>query len=152
MREVCVRAGLAARFGADAMRDQKASIHARSAEAIAAVYGELCMTPAPNAGINNHVRAVAWRHGWAPPLAWDAIDDPNEVPNPSPQNPDWEHEIDEAMVLRVVNEGGRRPRRLTNAEATECVRILIDRGHSSTVIQDVYGLKAERYYRIERAA
>jgi hypothetical protein len=125
-------------------------------DAIDEAYQRLSMTLPPETTAGERSGAVrtrnsAHRKGYAPPLAWDDIDT-DEEPNASPQNADWEHEVDEAMVLRVVNEGGRRPRRLTNAEATECVRILIARGHNSTVIYEVYGLQANRYFRIERAA
>lgn len=44
---------------------------------IAATFERLCMTPGPSE------RAVkyATHMGWAPPLAWDDIDDPSERPN-----------------------------------------------------------------------
>jgi hypothetical protein len=125
-------------------------------DAIDQAYQRLSMTLPPETTTGEksgaaRARNNARRKGYAPPLAWDDIDTDVE-PNATPQNPDWEHDIDEAMVLRVVNEGGRRPRRLTNAEARECVRILIDRGHNSTVINEVYGLQANRYFQIERGA
>jgi hypothetical protein len=118
--------------------------------AMCAIYDELCMTPRTD-HLGRRTAARAHRNGWASPLAWDDIDT-DEAPTYGDQNPDWEHSIDEAMVLSVINEGGRRPRRLTNAEARECVRILIDRGHNSTVINEVYGLQANRYFQIERGA
>lgn len=45
-------------------------------DAVARIYDQLCMTPGPS----DHTRRRALRKGWAPPLAWDDIDDPNETP------------------------------------------------------------------------
>lgn len=43
------------------------------------LYERICMTPAtgPRA---NHVRTTARRKGWAGPLDWDDIDNPDEIP------------------------------------------------------------------------
>lgn len=46
------------------------------AEKIADLYERLCMTPGPS----NITRVRALRAGYAPPLAWDDIDDPDEEP------------------------------------------------------------------------
>ena len=43
---------------------------------ITTAYDDLAMTPGPH----NRTRLDAARKGWAPPLAWDDIDDPNETP------------------------------------------------------------------------
>jgi hypothetical protein len=56
------------------------------AQMVADVYGRLSMTlPAPKdqweRGRVTATRAKAERNGWAPPLAWDDIDDPNERPS-----------------------------------------------------------------------
>lgn len=45
-------------------------------EAVNQVYAELCSTPGPS----ERCRGNARRNGWAPPFAWDNIDDPDEVP------------------------------------------------------------------------
>lgn len=47
------------------------------AHRIEAVYDELCMVPGPSVPARRH----AARAGWAPPLAWDDIDDPDAVPD-----------------------------------------------------------------------
>lgn len=52
-------------------------VTARTRAAIAELYEELCMTPGPS----EKNRARAARLGWVPPLAWDDIDDPDEVPS-----------------------------------------------------------------------
>lgn len=43
---------------------------------VADLYDELCMTPGPS----QRARIIASRKGWAPPLSWTTIDDPNETP------------------------------------------------------------------------
>lgn len=48
-------------------------------QAVARVYDKLSMTPGPS----GWTRAHAERNRWAPPLAWDDIDDPYERPNRS---------------------------------------------------------------------
>jgi len=54
-----------------------------TADAITALYNDLAMTPGPSA----RTRARAAKLGYAPPLAWDNIDDPNATPdhNDSPR-------------------------------------------------------------------
>lgn len=44
---------------------------------VAELYERLCMTPGPSA----HARNRALKKGWAVPLAYDNIDDPDEVPH-----------------------------------------------------------------------
>lgn len=46
------------------------------AEAIAVVFERLCMTRGPSKAS----ATIARKRGYVPPLAWDDIDDPNEVP------------------------------------------------------------------------
>lgn len=66
------------------------------AERAAAVYDEMSMTLPPTRTRQekrdaSYARTVARKHGWAPPLAWDNIDDPNEIPKGigyKPQRPD----------------------------------------------------------------
>jgi len=57
-------------------------ITASMARAIADVYDELAMRPAPDGPYTRKLRTYAKKHGWAPPLAWDdeTIDDPKTKP------------------------------------------------------------------------
>ncbi|OMC41895.1 hypothetical protein A5742_31435 [Mycolicibacterium fortuitum] len=48
-----------------------------SAADVADLYRRLSMVPGPS----ELSRRRAAKRGWVPPLAWDDIDDPNEVPN-----------------------------------------------------------------------
>lgn len=57
------------------------SIIKRTHERVAAVYEELSMTIPPFSSGSVRARNRAIRLGYAPPLAWDDIDDPNEHPN-----------------------------------------------------------------------
>lgn len=73
----------------------------RSAQRIARVYDELSMT----VGTSTKTRRYAARMGWAPPLAWDDIDDPRERPSgvrrPSHSGPGHD-DVDESVVDRIL--------------------------------------------------
>lgn len=56
------------------VRDQ---VSTRMALAVAAAYDRISMTIGPDARSSNYAK----RNGWAPPLAWNDIDDPNEQPD-----------------------------------------------------------------------
>jgi hypothetical protein len=51
-------------------------VYPETAEKIAALFEELCMIP----GESKVARSRALAKGWAPPLAWDDIDDPADSP------------------------------------------------------------------------
>lgn len=57
--------------------DEDGMVSASTARTIDALYHQLCMTPGPSV----RARQRAKKLGWAPPLAWDDIDDPDETPN-----------------------------------------------------------------------
>ena len=56
---------------------RRAWVQRQTAETIARVYDQLCMTVGPSV----QTRARARRNGWAVPLAWDDIDDRAEIPS-----------------------------------------------------------------------
>ena len=115
-------------------------VHFDTARRVAEVYDRLAMTPGPS----ERTRAIARRKGWAPPLAWDDID---RDPEPATSRDIWdESSIDDAVIDRVLA-GGKRPRKLTRAEAGEIVARSLGRGMSGNQIEDLYGLKPERYVR-----
>lgn len=71
------------------------SIRRDTAERIEAVYERMCMTPGPH----TRPRNLAVRRGWAPPLAWLNIDDPDETPT------DWAYRpSDRADILADLDE------------------------------------------------
>lgn len=57
-------------------RGAQSQVGPRLHRLITTAYDDLAMTPGPH----NRTRLDAARKGWAPPLAWDDIDDPNEIP------------------------------------------------------------------------
>lgn len=129
---------------------------ASTAEAIATIYDELCMTLPPTDTVHQRQivtrqKNVARRNGWAPPLAWDDIDrDPRPVPLPRLVGA-WEDKVDDAVVWRFVN-SGERIRKLTRAEAAEAARVLIARGISTWELEHRYGLNAARYQATQQEA
>src|SRR5674476_474843 len=77
-REIASRLGCA-RACVDQMRfaDPARTVRRTTADAVALIYTDLCMTPGPSV----HSRGRAARNGWPPPLAWDDIDDPAATPD-----------------------------------------------------------------------
>lgn len=67
------------------MFTNQTSVSRANAQRIAALFDELCMSFPPERNKGERVsasraRALARRRGYAPPLAWDDIDDPDEQP------------------------------------------------------------------------
>lgn len=54
----------------------------RTAKTVAEIYERLCMT-VPEGWVADRARRQAAARGWAPPLAWDDIDQPRERPKTS---------------------------------------------------------------------
>lgn len=122
-------------------------VHVSRARTLAATYEALSMTLGPS----SRVRTWAKRKQWAPPLAWNDIDDPNERPHgqrrPSNMRPTLD-DLDPVAVERAM--AGDRIE-LTKAERLEVVARLRNQGWSLRDIEDRTVItKAERY--IERAA
>lgn len=74
------------------------TVAARFARRIAETYDRLSMTP----GTSERSRARAQRLGWAPPLAWDDIDDPAAVPTLSAEEPEGLVELDEVALAQLA--------------------------------------------------
>ena len=66
----------------------------------------------------NRARTWAKRHGFAPPLAWDDIDDPDEKPNYGERAD--HHARDEAVIERFL--GGEFKLPTTRPERVEIIR------------------------------
>ena len=117
-------------------------------EKIDATYRALSMkTPEPSRWVTATKNRAAAR-GWAPPMAWNNIDDHDEKPTGmrlTRESKFPKDHYDEAIVHQTVNTG-TRPRPLTAPEAAEVCRRLIARGHSSSEMENDYGIKVERYY------
>lgn len=89
---------------------------ASKAQAVSNLYERLCTT----AGDSRRARSWAQRRGWAPPLAWDDIDDPTE--NPAAVLEDGG--IDEVAVARACRSGVSSVA-LTTVEHDEVKRQLV---------------------------
>lgn len=74
--DIQAAAGISGNLVARLVSGEATGIWARSAVAVGEAYGRLSMT----AGASGRSRGRAVREGWAPPLAWDDIDDPRAVP------------------------------------------------------------------------
>lgn len=89
--DIAARLGVGhARVGHLATTGKQDRVLRDTAAKVAAVYDELCMTipqdpdepPSPrHCRVHDRQRRIAARRGWAPPLAWDDIDDPDEQPS-----------------------------------------------------------------------
>ena len=90
-------------------------VYRATAEAVAVAYERLCMTPL-DGPYARRSRNMAANKGWLPPLAWDAIDDPDERPNHRARD----LEPDDVAIERALS--GDFDIRLTRAERLEVVR------------------------------
>lgn len=93
-----------------------------------------------------YARSTARKHGWAPPLAWDDIDDPDEQPNLGGNSVDH---IDHVIVDRLV--AGERVVS-TSAEKVEAMRRWLAGGGSERALCKAHGWKDGRYVAREDGA
>lgn len=82
------------------------------------VYERLSMT-VPEGHYVTRTRDFAEQQGWAPPLAWDDIDDPAERPAGHRTQPRRKTDVDEVVVQRLLD--GQRVD-CTTAERNEAMR------------------------------
>jgi hypothetical protein len=85
-------------------RGEQGRVLATSAMAVADTYEDMSMTPGPS----GRQRSFARNRGWAPPLAWNNIDDPDERPKGCAQpvrtsrfNPSTDA-VDPVVVQRIL--------------------------------------------------
>lgn len=117
-------------------------IHASTAAKVAAVYERLSMTPGPS----GRTRAIAKNRRWAPPLAWNNIDDPNEKPTgiatvKAARRP--HDELDPTVVERLLE--GQKVPQTTHAERKEAMRRWLAMGNSERSLCRALGWKDGRY-------
>lgn len=65
------------------------AINRQTAQRISELFDRLCMTPAPDGIGSAKARAKAKRLGWAPPLAWDDIDNDAAPAHMGPSRKTW---------------------------------------------------------------
>ncbi len=92
-------------------------VHRDVAKVIAELYEELSHLPAPDSPAARQIRGQARLRGWASPLAWDDIDDPNAMP----QLPEDTGAVDWVAVQRRLT--GEKVK-LNQAERAEVARRL----------------------------
>jgi len=96
---------------------KRPTITVENARTVRDLFDTHAMTPGP------WTKSARWArsHGWLPPLAWDDIDDPREVPNMGADT----DTADETAVERLV-EG--RPVTATDTEKAAALAILVSNG------------------------
>ena len=129
-------------------------VYRTSYEKVSKVYDELSMTLPPERTRFERMdvtrtRNRARRLGYAPPLAWDNIDDPNERPKFGNRQKSRD-EVDEAVVERFLS--GEVGLRTNIAERREIARRWAAAGRSLAELERLTGWKPERYHKIGDAA
>jgi hypothetical protein len=115
-----------------------------TADTVAALYAHLELTPAPDSPASRSARRLAARNGWAPPLAWDDIDnDPTPIaPEPHPDD------VDEIAIALAVS---GHVVRLTTPERRIVVAELVARGRTDGEIAPLAGCHRDHVARIRDA-
>lgn len=139
------QAGMEAEPGKRALRGEHTTFQAHSREAIADVYDRLEMQTPPPGRHTTRARNRAKREGWAPPLAWDNIDDPNEQPTVDAPPAAG---IDEIAIWRRLN--GDKTVKLSKAEQDEAWRRWTGTYHQFEQTTGINVLRAKK--RIQGAA
>lgn len=116
-------------------------VTARSLAKVDVAYRRMQGTPGPS----DRARQLAARRGYPSPLAWDDIDDIDEVPNFGGRD----DELDPVVVDRLLS-GRRIPS--TQAEKLEAMRRWLARGGSEKSLCDAHGWKYGRYITREAGA
>ncbi len=106
-------------------------------ERISAAYERLCMTRPEPSSASTRARLSAQSRGYAPPLAWDDIDNPDETPN---FGQDGDFPYDEAVIERVL--GGEWKLPTTRAERVQIIARWPGSGYE---LENITGWKLERY-------
>lgn len=119
---------------------------------IVRAYDGMCMSLPPTTTTSERISAVkarkwALRNGYAPPLAWDDIDDPDEQPVGMVRD---DTHVDEAVVLRILDGDNRV--HANAAERVEVCRRWVAAGRSLKALERLTGWRPDRYYKIEEGA
>jgi len=118
------------------------TVYVSTAHGVDKAYRALCMTR-PEGFYADRGRRAAARKGWAPPLAWDDIDDPTETP-PSHQG---DGGVDPVVVERVL--GGEFNLSCT---AEERLEVIAQWQATGRTLKDLERSTGWNVHRIRRAA
>lgn len=118
-------------------------VHTATAALVSGLYDRLCMVvPQGVPGVRTRQRNRARARGWAPPLAWDDIDDPTERPQLRHDGPRRRVDVDPVVVERLLA-GERVP--CTHAERVAVVEHYRATGRPLAELEHRFGWKPERY-------
>lgn len=136
LREVGRRLGISPQTLRGLMCQERCTTATR--DKVAALYDELSMI------VGGNPRTVTWaaKRGFAPPLAWDDIDDPAATPATADDTDD----VDELAVDAVLD--GHRLS-LSGATAHAAVHALADRGYPPPLIALRCGLSERQVHRLK---
>lgn len=129
-------------------KDEPEYVRAYIVDGVLRVYEQFSMKIPPAGPVATRQRTMAARRGWVPPLAWDDIDDRNEVP--AGRVPTDRSAVDEAVVLRLLDGDTTVP--ATRAEKIEAMRRWLARGNSEASFCALHGWKDGRYVTREDTA
>ncbi len=121
------------------------------ARSIVATYERLSLLPMPHGHVADLVRARAASHGYAPPLAWDDVDDSTEEPRgirePGDDEPDAEDWVD-----RIVAGERPEPRLIKGPMRVQIVAMWPSTGLSINELERRTGWNPRRYMKKDEAA
>lgn len=124
-------------------------IYPATAEAINAVYEQLCMVIPTGSG-RKVMREKARAKGYLPPLAWDDIDtDPVDTADYAFCKEKIQQDVDPVVVARILS-GDVVP--ANPAERAEIARLWAKTDRPLTELARLTGWKTERYYRRQDVA
>lgn len=146
-RQIAAEAGVEKCVVDRALRSVGATMLHCNAEPLVRAFNRLAMTPAAGP-LSVRQRNFAKRSRWAPPLAWDDIDNPKAHPVGITRDSRSKHGIDEVAIQRRM--AGDRSVHVHGDESAEVVRRLFAAGYSSGWIEQQTGLKADRYVHVTK--
>lgn len=100
-------------------------VHILTARRVERVYSALSMKRGPSSSS----REYAVRKGWAPPLAWDNIDDSNQFPIGLLNGREVKPKMADPLIVAAVIDGARRPEGISIADRRQVIRELMAAGH-----------------------
>jgi hypothetical protein len=101
MAEISIELGHERAWCSNAIRYSREYVYRTTHDELDQLFGRWCMTLPPDEPFRTRTRNYARNHNFAPPLAWDDIDNPRERPRQGTRRV-RRTDIDEAVVLRLL--------------------------------------------------